>query len=101
MRHYFLIFTLVYANELLGLPGRNNIYDSSIGGCHDALHCSCPKDVVKLTNADLVDPKDVVKLTNADLVDPKDVVKLTNADLVDVFPHSMRSTKARSLRLIY
>ncbi|PQQ14473.1 serine/threonine-protein kinase ATR isoform X1 [Prunus yedoensis var. nudiflora] len=55
-----------------GLPVfRNIIYDSSIGGCLDALHCSCPEDVVKLTAA----------------------------DLVDVFPHSMSSTKSQELKV--
>ncbi|CAB4290922.1 unnamed protein product [Prunus armeniaca] len=55
-----------------GLPVfRNIIYDSSIGGCLDALHCSCPEDVLKLTAA----------------------------DLVDVFPHSMKSTKSQELKV--
>ncbi|CAL9022861.1 unnamed protein product [Prunus brigantina] len=62
----------ILSEDKEGLPVfRNIIYDSSIGGCLDALHCSCPEDVVKLTAA----------------------------DLVDVFPHSMRSTKSQELKV--
>ncbi|BFG28310.1 hypothetical protein CerSpe_145840 [Prunus speciosa] len=47
-------------------------HDSSIDGCLDALHYSCPEDVVNLTAA----------------------------DLVDVFPHSLRkSTKSQELKV--
>nr|XP_048336390.1 serine/threonine-protein kinase ATR-like isoform X3 [Ziziphus jujuba var. spinosa] len=55
-----------------GLPVfRNTVYDSSLGGCLNALHSGCPDDVVKLTAA----------------------------DLVNVFPQSMRRTKSQELKV--
>ncbi|XP_058191614.1 serine/threonine-protein kinase ATR isoform X3 [Rhododendron vialii] len=54
-----------------GLPVfRNTVYDSSMGGCLQALHSSCPDDVVKLTAA----------------------------NLVKVFPESMQRTKSSELK---
>ncbi|KAM1987180.1 hypothetical protein ACFX15_034478 [Malus domestica] len=50
---------------------RNIVYDSSLGGCLDALHCNCPEDVVELTAA----------------------------DLLDVFSHSMGRTKSQELKV--
>lgn len=47
------------------------VYDSSLGDCLNALHASCPDDVVKLTAA----------------------------DLVNVFPQSMRRTKSEELKV--
>ncbi|XP_062086906.1 serine/threonine-protein kinase ATR isoform X2 [Humulus lupulus] len=50
---------------------RNMVYDSSLGGCLNALHSGC-SDVV---------------------------VKLTAADLVNVFPQSIRRTKSQELKV--
>lgn len=50
---------------------RNTVYDSSMGGCLQALHSSCPDDVVKLTAA----------------------------NLVKVFPESMQRTKSSELKV--
>ena len=55
----------------MGLHCRNIVYDLSLGGCLDALHCNCPEDVVELTAA----------------------------DLVDVFSHSMGRTKSQELKV--
>ncbi|KAJ8766984.1 hypothetical protein K2173_012493 [Erythroxylum novogranatense] len=55
-----------------GLPlYRNAVYDSTMGGCLDALHSSCPDDIVKLTAA----------------------------DLINVFPNSMSRTKSQELKI--
>lgn len=66
---------LLYANFSLKLYWtsivRNTVYDSSLGGCLDALHSGCADDVVKLTAA----------------------------DLVNVFPQSMRRTKSQELKV--
>lgn len=50
---------------------RNVVYDSSLGGCLNAIY-SCCSDAV---------------------------VKLTAADLVNVFPQSMRRTKSQELKV--
>lgn len=50
---------------------RNPVYDSSMGNCLQALHCSSPDDIVKLTAV----------------------------DLVKVFPKSMQRTKSSELKV--
>ncbi|KAE9447255.1 hypothetical protein C3L33_20777, partial [Rhododendron williamsianum] len=50
---------------------RNTVYDSSMGGCLQALHSSCLDDVVKLTAT----------------------------DLIKVFPESMQKTKSSELKV--
>uniref|UniRef100_A0A2N9HIL2 Serine/threonine-protein kinase ATR n=1 Tax=Fagus sylvatica TaxID=28930 RepID=A0A2N9HIL2_FAGSY len=48
--------TTILSEDKEGLPVfRNTAYDSSMGGCLNALHSSCADDVVKVTAAELVD----------------------------------------------
>ncbi|KAM6558479.1 hypothetical protein CsatA_027718 [Cannabis sativa] len=62
----------ILSEDKEGLPVyRNMVYDSSLGGCLNALHSSC-SDVI---------------------------VKLTAADLVNVFPQSIRRTKSQELKV--
>ncbi|KAG7975717.1 hypothetical protein I3843_06G113400 [Carya illinoinensis] len=64
--------TTILSEDKEGLPVfRNMAYDSSLGGCLNALHSSCSDDVVKLTAA----------------------------DLVNVFPQSMWRTKSQELKV--
>ncbi|XP_057494820.1 serine/threonine-protein kinase ATR isoform X1 [Actinidia eriantha] len=66
-----LSIATILSEDEEGLPVfRNTIYDSSMGGCLQALHSNCPDDVVKLTAA----------------------------DLVSVFPQSMRRTRSPELK---
>ncbi|KAL5561258.1 hypothetical protein UlMin_031005 [Ulmus minor] len=59
-------------SEEEGLPVfRNVVYDSSLGGCLNALHSSCSDDVLKLTAT----------------------------DIINVFPQSMRRTKSQELKV--
>lgn len=50
---FFKLYHLL-SSLTLSLHFRNTVYDSSMGGCLNALHSSCADDVVKLTAAELV-----------------------------------------------
>ncbi|XP_059653895.1 serine/threonine-protein kinase ATR [Cornus florida] len=65
-----LSISTILSEEEEGLPVfRNTVYDSSMGSCLQALHSSCPDDIVKLTAADLVNvfPESVRRTKSPDL----------------------------------
>ncbi|XP_062019493.1 serine/threonine-protein kinase ATR isoform X1 [Rosa rugosa] len=62
----------ILSEDKEGTPAfRNTVYDSSMGGCLEALHSNCPEGIVKLTAA----------------------------HFVNVFPHSMRRTRSQELKV--